>query len=43
MFYMNSEELKFSVKMSLRAYDLPIYVNIVDVYLFELQSNSYGL
>lgn len=40
MFYMNWEEPKFSVGMSLRAYDLLIYVNIVDVYLFELQSNS---
>lgn len=40
MFYMNWEEPKFSVEMSLRAYGLPIYVNIVYVYLFELQSNS---
>lgn len=43
MFYMNYEEPKFSVEMSFRAYNLPIYVNIIDVYPFELQSNSYGV
>jgi hypothetical protein len=43
VFYMNYEEPKFSVEMSFRAYNLPIYVNIIDVYPFQLQSNSYGV